>query len=62
MRCDRCPKKLNLAQQMIKCSCEKNLCSKCRKVHDCTFDYRQRQQEKLEKQLVKSECQRIQKI
>lgn len=43
IRCadSNCNKKLTLAQQALKCRCEKIFCEAHRpiKAHDCTFDY-----------------------
>ena len=61
--CIVCDKKLRLSQQ-IKCKCGEYTCSKhmLSTLHECTFDYKQKQREKLSKELKHVEPNKIIKI
>ena len=60
IRCKVCRKKLGLTA--IPCKCKNCYCYKCKADHKCTFDYNKEQIEKLKKELVKVEFQKVDKI
>lgn len=59
MACNICNKKLTLTQQEMVCKCDKMLCSKHKLNHNCMYDYKQIQQQKLKKYLKKVEVKKI---
>lgn len=52
MRCHQCSKRLSLVEKQLTCKCGKNFCTSHRysNAHDCVFDYKKLQKEKLIKE------------
>ena len=59
-RCLNCNKKIQLIP--FECKCGNIYCSKHRFDHNCSFDYKKYNQEKLKNKLVRIESQKIEKI
>ena len=60
-RCKKCNKKLGLVP--FTCKCDDLFCAKCRmpEEHDCTFDWKKKYREKLEKENPKIEANKVDK-
>lgn len=62
-RCNNCKSKLNYIERSSnQCKCGNKYCSRHLTDHECTFDYRKENIDRLEKKLVKTTAQKINKI
>ncbi len=62
MKCFHCRKKIRGME--FDCKCEQKFCAKCRhpEGHNCTYDFRKHQKNKLEKELIKVVPEKLAKI
>ena len=62
-KCSICKKRINFSMiKVYTCKCEKKFCSEHLSNHDCTFDYRKKYQEILNKNLILIQPGKINKI
>lgn len=58
VKCENCDK-MYIDYTLIKCKCNKLLCSKCKYTHTCNYDYYKTNKEILEKKLPKVQAKKI---